>query len=304
MKKLYKINFVRFIIFVITIVVATSCTSNKYAVNTQYPQLDSTITYQGLLEERFYDCSIGGPKQRRMMVYLPSDYYNSSKAYPVFYLLHGARGNELSWIIKGDLLHNIDSLSSSGLIKDMIVALPNVNQYNDEEDFGKSRIKGAVESLFEVDGSSETPFVNDVVGFVDSVYRTIPQKDCRAIAGLSIGAMQSMYISANAPDTFGYVGLFSSMRRPVFRIGEYSSFYKDLKEKHKAQFRNPPQLYSIMIGKCDIFYLQMKSFASYLDCNGYSHELNIVSGGHDWYNWINFANIFMQKLWRNNTHIQ
>lgn len=299
MKRLCKINFVRFIIVVITMVVATSCASTKYSRNEQYPKLDTTITYQGILEERFYDCSVDGPKQRRMLVYLPSDYYNSNESYPVLYLLHGARGNELSWIIKGNLLHNIDSLTSSGLIKEMIVALPNVNQYNDEEDFGKSRIKGAVESLFEVDGSSETPFVNDVVGFVDSVYRTVPQKDSRAIAGLSIGAMQAMYISANAPDTFGYVGLFSSMRRPVFRIGEYSSFYKDLKEKHKVQFRNPPQLYSIMIGKCDIFYLTMKSFASYLDCNGYPHEMNIFSGGHEWYNWIDFANIFMKKLWQN-----
>lgn len=301
MKRLCKISFVKFIIIAIITMVATSCASKKYSINEQYPQLDSTITYKGILEERLYNCTTGGPQQRRMMVYLPSDYYNSGKAYPVLYLLHGARGNELSWIIKGDLLHNIDSLTSNGLAKEMIVALPNVNQYDDEEDFGKSRIKGAVESLFEVDGSSETSFVNDVVGFVDSVYRTIPQKDSRAIAGLSIGAMQAMYISANAPDTFGHIGLFSSMRRPVFRTGEYSAFYKDIKEKHKYQFQNPPLLYSIMIGKCDIFYLSMKSYAKYLKKNEYPHELSLFSGGHDWYNWIEFANIFMKKLWIDNS---
>lgn len=298
MKRLCKINFVRFVIFVIVTVVATSCSSNKYSINEQYPQLDSTITYNGILEERFYNCSTGGPQQRRMLIYLPSDYYDNNQAYPVLYLLHGARGNELSWIIKGNLLHNIDSLTSNGLAKEMIVALPNVNQYDDEEDFGKSRIKGAVESLFEVDGEIETSFVKDVVGAVDSIYRTLPQKDSRAIAGLSIGAMQTMYISANSPDTFDYIGLFSSMRRPVFHCGEYASFYKDLKEKHKSQFLNPPQLYSIMIGKCDIFYLRMKSYAKYLKKNEYPHELSLFSGGHDWYNWIEFANIFMQKLWQ------
>ena len=296
MKRLYRINLVRIAIYTTLIVIATSCATTKYAINEQYPQLDASIKYQGILEERIYNCSLGGPKQRRMFIYLPKDYYVSSESYPVLYLLHGARGNELSWIIKGNILHNIDSLTSSGKIKDMIVVFPNVNQYDNDADFGKSRIKGAVESLFETDGIVETAFVNDVVDMVDSLYRTRPQKNSRAIAGLSIGAMQSIYISANAPDTFGHIGLFSSMLHPALRKSEHSSFYKNLKDKLKVQFQQSPELYSIMIGKRDFYYPKMKSYARYLKRNGYAYEMNIVSGGHQWYNWINFANLFMQEL--------
>ena len=179
-----------------------------------------------------------------------------------------------------------------------IVVLPNVNQYDDERDFGKSRLKGAVESLFDTDGMVEAAFMDDVVATVDSLYRTIPDKEHRAIAGLSIGAMQSMYISANAQDSFGYVGLFSSMVHPFLRKSEHSSFYKRLKSKLETQFAEPPELYSIMIGKSDIYYLRMKSFSRYLKRKGYPFEMHVSRGGHQWYNWEAFACRFMQQLWR------
>ena len=277
-------------------IMSISCATNKYAINSQYPQIDSRIEYNGILEKRMYNCSADGPAQRRMLVYLPKDYYESDKTYPVLYLLHGARGNELSWIVKGDVLQGIDSLTSSGKIKDMIVVFPNVNQYDNQADFGKSRIKGAIESFFETDGMVESAFITDVVGVVDSLYRTMPEKDYRAIAGLSIGAMQAMYISANAPNTFGYVGLFSSMVHPLLRKSEHSSFYKGLKDKQKEQFALPPALYSIMIGKSDFYYPRMKSYIRYLERNGYAYEKNIVTGGHQWYNWTEFVNLFMQRL--------
>lgn len=296
MKKCCVINWLRFICILLVMAVATSCGVSKYAVNDRYPAVDAGIRYEGILEECMHDCSVEGPQQRRMLVYLPKDYYDSDERYPALYLLHGARGNELSWIEKGDVLHNIDSLSSGVKMKKMIVILPNVNQYNDDRDFGKSRLKGAVESLFETDGRVEAAFVNDVVGTVDSLYRTIPDKEHRAIAGLSIGAMQAMHISANAPDTFGYVGMFSAMVHPVLRKSECSSFYKGFKDKLEMQFASPPELYFIMIGKTDFYYPRIKSYARYLDRSGYPYEKYITGGGHQWYNWEEFANIFMQRL--------
>ena len=53
---------------------------------------------QNLVEEQYYPCSVKGPSQRRMIVYLPADYYeNKEQRYPVFYLLHGARGYDPLW---------------------------------------------------------------------------------------------------------------------------------------------------------------------------------------------------------------
>ena len=275
-----------------------SCSVSKYAVNPQYPVIDSSIRYTGILEECMHDCSVEGPLQRRMYVYLPQDYHENNERYPVLYLLHGARGNELSWIHKGNILHNIDSLISSSKMKETIVVFPNVNQYKNERDFGKSRLKGAIESFFETDGIVEAAFMKDVVSVIDSQYRTIPDKEHRAIAGLSIGAMQSMYISANAPESFDYIGLFSSMVHPVLRKSEYSSFYKRLKRKMEVQFTDPPELYYIMVGKTDFYYPRMMSFSRYLERNGYPYEILLTKGGHQWYNWEEFANIFMQKLWK------
>lgn len=280
------------------VLIVASCGVSKYSVQQQYPTVDSKIRYEGILEECFYDCSVEGPKERRMLVYLPKDYYQNSDRFPVLYLLHGARGNELSWIEKGDILHNIDSLTSSSKMKETIVVFPNVNQYKNDKDFGHSRLKGAIESFFETDGAVEAAFMKDVVATIDSLYRTISDRTHRAIAGLSIGAMQSIYISANSPESFDYIGLFSSMVHPVLRKSEYSSFYKDLKSKMKRQFQEQPALYYIMVGKTDIYYPRMMSFKRFLDKKGYRYDIYITNGGHQWYNWEEYANIFMQKIWK------
>lgn len=274
-----------------------SCSTSKYARHAEYPTIDSSIRYEGILEACMHDCSVEGPRQRRMHVYLPQHYYESTERYPALYLLHGARGNELSWIEKGNLLHNIDSLTAAGAMKETIVVLPNMNQYDSEQDYGKSRLKGAMEAFYEVDGMVEYAFVTDVVTTIDSLYRTIADKEHRAIAGMSIGAMQAMHISANAPSTFGYVGLFSSMVHPVLRRSEHSSFYKGLKGKLATQFATPPLLYSIMIGKTDFYYPRMMMYANYLSSKGYAHEIHLTKGGHQWFNWEEFANLFMQQLW-------
>lgn len=289
-------KYFRWVCVLLMVVHTTSCATHKFVANKEYPQPSADIKYEGVLEQRVYKCSIGGPTERRMFVYLPKSYYQSDRSYPVLYLMHGARGNELSWIEKGNLLHNIDSLTATGRIREMIVVLPNVNQYNDDRDFNKSRIKGAVESLFETDGMVEAAFVPDVVSIVDSIYRTLPDKNHRAIAGLSIGAMQAMHISANAPDMFGYIGVFSAMVHPVLRKSDNSAFYKKFKEKLEIQFATPPILYSIMIGRSDFYYPRMKGYVRYLERKGYTHEMLIFSGGHQWYNWTKFANIFMQQL--------
>ena len=138
--------------------------------------------------------------------------------------------------------------------------------------------------------------LSDVVNAVDSLYRTLPDKEHRAIAGLSIGAMQAMHISANSPDMFGYVGLFSAMVHPVLRKSNYSAFYKDFNDKLETQFATPPMLYTIMIGNSDFYYPRMKRYARHLKREGYPYELVVVSGGHQWYNWTAFANQFMQRL--------
>lgn len=285
-------------IFVLAIaLLSISCSATRYSA-TNYPQPSNDYKHLGVLEQCIYKCSVDGPRERRMYVYLPSDYYKSSERYPVLYLLHGARGNELSWIVKGNLLRNVDSLMSNGLMRRSIIVLPNTNQYKDDRDFAKSREKGAMESFFENDGMVEYSFVEDVVKKIDSTYRTIPQKSSRAIAGLSIGALQAIHISATHTDIFDYIGLFSPMVHPCVRYSEHSSFYKHLKRKQQTQFATPPRLYWVMIGRKDLFFPRMNSYCRYLERRGYKHEYLVTAGGHQWYNWRVYCNMFMHRLWK------
>lgn len=285
-------------VFLALVLLLQSCAAGKYAVNAQYPQVRIDGTPQGILEEVLYPSSEPGMVERRAYVYLPKGYYDSVERYPVLYLLHGARGNECAWMEKGNLLHNIDSLSASGAMLPTIVVLPNANQYNDAGDYGKARPKSALESFFEIDGTVESRFVTDVVASTDSLFRTIPDKAHRALAGMSIGAMQSIHISANSPDTFNYVGIFSPMVNSFMKAGPDNGFYRKLNEKQAVQFQNPPRLYLVMIGTTDFFENSITEWDRQLTRKGYPHEFQMAPGGHEWYNWEEFCNQFIQRLWK------
>lgn len=262
---------------------------------------DSTQSQRlsGTLEEAFYSTTVCGPNMRRMLVYLPHGYKTSDRRYPVVYLLHGARGYESSWIIKGDILNIADSLIGGGLAEEAIIVMPNVNQYDSDADMGSSRRKNALESLFEVDGTVEAGFVRDVVEFTDRHFRTIPDKRHRAIAGLSIGGLQAMYISANSPDTFGYVGLFSALTRIIRKGSPHSSFYKDARTKLDAQFADAPEQYLIMIGRRDIFLSDNRRLSRYLTDMAYPHSFTVTPGGHDWPYWKADCVHFLQQAFKN-----
>lgn len=263
-----------------------------------YPVLDSqyTSSRDGKLVSVTYPTSIPGPKERRMYVYLPREYSQDGEKYPVLYMLHGARGDEASWITQGEILPVIDSLFLKENVTPVLVVFPNMNSYDSEEDFAKSRHKGGIEAFFEVDGAVETSFMNDVVGAVDSLFRTIPDKDHRAIAGLSLGGMQALYISASAPDSFGYVGILSAPLHSALRRGPYSSFYDNVYEKIDRQFSNPPYVYNIYVGKKDIYKSTMEKFRNELDKRNYNCRLVLDYGGHQWPQWRSFAVDFIVSI--------
>ena len=262
---------------------------------------DDGTGYQpvGTVVEDYHPCSVEGPTHRRMIVYLPPGYEESDERYPVVYLIHGARGHETVWIRKGRMLQVTDSVYVHDLGVPAIVVMPNLNQYNGARDYENSRLKDAFESLFEIDGTVESAFLRDVVGYVDSHYRTIPDKEHRAICGLSVGALQSAYISANDPTAFGYVGLFSPFWKVITKPGPYNQFYRHFKDKLATQYSpEPPLGYYIMIGKTDFFYPHVKNLRRYMDKMGYAYDYWETKGGHDWYNWTPYLVYFLEHAFR------
>ena len=225
-------------------------------------------------------------KEKNFCVYLPKSYENeTTRSYPVLYLLHGLTNNYKSWRDLGNIGPIANQIINAGNANEMIIIMPDAG--TDYDGYFNCGDKWRYEDFF----------FNEFMPTVEKKYRIKNDKEHRAIAGLSIGAMQAMHISANSPETFGYVGMFSSMVHPVLRHSEHSSFYKGFRRKLDTQFLNPPLLYSIMIGNIDFYHPRMQLFSRSLTRKGYRHEMTVTKGGHDWYNWEEFANQFMQRLW-------
>lgn len=259
---------------------------------------------QGHVEEVYYPGSVPGPTMRRMIVYLPAGYYQSEERYPVAYMLHGARGYETSWIRKGDILRLTDSLITHRLTEPFILVMPNVNQYDDDADFEYSRYKDALESLLELDGTVESAFIHDVVGFVDKNFRTRAEKAGRAIAGLSIGGLQSIWLSANNPDSFDYIGVFSPVTWTFYKNSPYKKFFSGLDDKLERQFQDPPKGYYIFTGKNDYVHFAAHDFHKKLTKKSYPHHYVETNGSHEWYNWKDYYLFLMQAAFKETTALK
>lgn len=195
----------------------------------------------GTVTRRWYD-SPGLKMDRRVIIYTPPGYENSSEKYPVLYLLHGAGGDEEAWIAHGKATKILDNLIAQGKVKPMIVVMPNGNVIEDAAP-GEGRDNFIIPQFMmpqTMDGTFEANFM-DIVKFVESNYRVKTDKADRAIAGLSMGGFHSFHISRYYPNTFDYVGLFSAALMP--REDATGKVYSNIDETLKTQMDNGYKLY-------------------------------------------------------------
>lgn len=165
----------------------------------------------GKVSLEWYASSLPGVPRRRMAVYTPP-YYSPSEKYPVLYLLHGSGGDERSWLELGREAQILDNLIARKECVPMIVVMPNGISNRaatpGEDPYNKTPASASpVESML---GLTESVFVPEVVRYVETHYSVIQEKRGRAIAGLSLGGLHTLFISANNPNEFDYVGLFSA----------------------------------------------------------------------------------------------
>jgi enterochelin esterase-like enzyme len=151
---------------------------------------------------------------RRVYVYTPPGYRGGSERYPVLYLLHGGGGDEKQWIALGRAPQIFDNLIAQGKAKPMIVVMTNGNA-------DQTAAQSLVPPAPRADGMGGGPgmpvisqafpdsLVSDVIPYIEKNYRAIPDRQSRAIAGLSMGGAQSIYASLSHPKKFAWVGLFS-----------------------------------------------------------------------------------------------
>ena len=251
----------------------------------------------GTVSRVWYD-SPGLNKKRRMTIYTPPGYEDSNASYPVFYLLHGAGGDEEAWIALGRTAQIMDNLIAAGKAEPMIVVMTNGNP--SEEAAPGETSEGFKQPSMDVSrmnaGEFETSFP-DVVNYVDKHYRTKADKAHRAIAGLSMGGFHSLHTSKLYPDMFDYVGLFSAAIFP-FEGRDQAPVYQDFEGKLKTQFEKNPKLYWIAIGDKDFLYNDNVKFRQLLDANNYPYVYYETPDGHIWKNWRIYLTEFAPQLFK------
>lgn len=153
---------------------------------------------------------------RRAFVYTPPGYgKNSDKKYPVLYLQHGWGEDETAWSNQGHANLIMDNLIAAGKIEPFIIVMT-YGMTNDVKFGGLRNFK--VEPF-------QTVLIDELIPYIDSNFRTIAQSTSRAMAGLSMGGMETKMITLNKPDVFSYYGLLSG--------GTYAP--TDIKDKGKVK---------------------------------------------------------------------
>lgn len=194
----------------------------------------------------------------------------------------------------------MDNLVAQGKIVPMIVVMPNGNP-------GKQAAPGETAENFmykpgmntrgnTVAGSYELSF-DEIVRFTDARYRTRAEKSQRALAGLSMGGSHSIVISANHPNLFNYVGLFSPAT-PSRRVDTTNKASSDIDAKLTAQKNNGLKLYWIAIGKTDFLYTSVTDYRKKLDTLQFPYTYVESERGHIWSNWRKYMLEFTPLLFK------
>jgi S-formylglutathione hydrolase len=180
---------------------------------------------------------IGDPDRREATIYLPPGYRtNSTKRYPVVYLLHGFDASHRAFM-RGPYQNlnvrlSMDSLIGAGAIREMIVVMPNADTF-----FGGSFYMNSP-----VTGNWEDFIVKDLVAHVDRKYRTIRSRNSRGITGHSMGGFGAFRIAMRNPDVYSAVYALSPCclaemnfpeRRPAWKV---AIALKDRSEYARAGF--------------------------------------------------------------------
>lgn len=151
---------------------------------------------------------------RRAFVYLPPT-YDGKKKFPVLYLQHGWGEDETAWSRQGHANLIMDNLIAEGKCEPFIIVM--TYGMTNEAKFGTI-------GSFKVDNFQKV-LVDELVPYIDSHFKTKANKDNRAMAGLSMGGMETKAITLARPEVFGYYGLLSG--------GTYAP--ADIKDKNQVK---------------------------------------------------------------------
>lgn len=218
----------------------------------------------------------------RIEVYLPYGYFDGGdQRYPVLYLQHGKGENETSWVNQGKMNFICDNLFAGGSAVPCIVVMCN----------GMTTIR---------DGSSqrislrkfERLLTLDVIPYIDSRFRTLTDPDHRAMAGLSMGSVETSFVTMQHPELFRYAGLFSGYVRNT-RTDENDHL------EHIDGWSDRLRLLFRAMGDKDTSFARFEEDDRILAEHGVKCVRKIYSGAHEWKVWQRCLEDFLPLIFKN-----
>ena len=265
---------------------------DNYNVPYGFDTNKSNVKYGNLKEVSYYSKTTG--TKRNCYVILPVN-YSAQKKYPVLYLLHGIGGTDSEWL-GANPTAIIGNLVAEGKASDMIVVMPNVRAMaNDSvpQNILSKENTNAFDNFI-------NDLSNDLMPFINSNYSVKQGRENTAIAGLSMGRRESLFIGFKKLDKFAYIGAFSPA--PGLLPDNTLNYPGQLT---KAQFTipqnsiNTPKLVMICTGNNDGVVGNIpNTYHQTLIDNKVNHIWYTTDGGHDFKVWKNGLYNFGKSIFK------
>jgi len=226
---------------------------------------------------------------RQCYIYVPAGYEQSTEGYPVLYLLHGGGEDETGWVNQGKTDLIMDNLIAEGKAKPMVIVMMDGNMSvpgGGGGAFSEAPLKLFDRELKEV-----------LMPFITSNYKVKKGPENTALAGLSMGGIQTLYAGVKDSQLFSALGVFSS------------GWFANQKELTDPQYafmtankdainKNIKSFWVSMGGQEDIAYNNCKIMLAKFDEIGIKYTYSEYPGGHTWPVWRNNIYKFSQELFK------
>lgn len=252
----------------------------------------------GLVSQKMYFSAITN-SWRRCFIYTPPGYDKNIKTrYPVLYLQHGSGEDETGWSAQGKAGLIIDNLLAEQKAVPMIIVMDNgyaTRSASTQKDVNTQPTGIGAFNAF------EDVLINEIIPMIDASYRTIADREHRAMAGLSMGANQTIQITMNHLDKFASIAGFSGTSNYPSTAPIDASTFMNGKFKDGSAFNKQVKLFWLGLGtkEPNPFPGSVGAFRSMLDKQGIKYGYYESQGtAHEWLTWRRCLHEFAQLLFK------
>ncbi len=242
---------------------------------------------------------------RRAFVYTPPGYDEAvGTKYPVLYLQHGGGEDERGWPVQGKVNFIMDNLIAEGRARPMIIVMDCGYAIRAGQQSVPSSLPPPQQDhyagLMRLIAAYGDVMINDLIPVIDAGYRVLPGRENRAMAGLSMGGMQTLLITMTHLDSFSYIGCFSGAGRPGASTFDLKTEYNGVLSD-SAAFNRRVKLLWVGIGtkEPEMMYKGVNGFHQTLNQAGIHHIYYESPGtAHEWLTWRRDLYDFAPRLFK------